>query len=114
MNSSMSFKVKTISVFEKQAKRLIKKYPSLKKEIKTLVSEIKKEPTLGTPIGFDCYKIRLSIASKSKGKSGGARVITHLIYKEDAVYLLTIYDKSEMENVSDKEIANFLKLIPQL
>lgn len=109
---SMSFNVKTISVFERQAKRLMKKFPSLKKEIKELVAELKEKPTKGTSIGNDCHKIRLAIASKGKGKSGGARVITHFIYKDDTVYLLSIFDKSDMENLTDKEILELIKLIP--
>lgn len=108
----MSFNIKTITVFERQAKRLIKKYPSLKKELLTLILEVKEDATKGTSIGNNCYKIRLAIASKGKGKSGGARVITHLIYKNDTVYLLTIYDKSEIENLTDKEIFELIKLIP--
>ena len=90
----------------------MKKFPSLKKEIQTLVSELKEEPNKGTSIGHDCYKIRLAISSKGKGKSGGARVITHLVYKNDTVYLLAIFDKSDMENLSDKEILEIIKLIP--
>jgi mRNA-degrading endonuclease RelE of RelBE toxin-antitoxin system len=55
----MSFNVKTISVFERQAKRLMKKFPSLKKEIQELIKELKEEPEKGTSIGHNCYKIRL-------------------------------------------------------
>jgi len=108
----MSFNVKTISVFERQAKRLMKKFPSLKKEIQTLISKLKEEPEKGTYIGYNCYKIRLAIASKGKGNSGGARVITHLIFKDNTVYLLTIYDKSDIENLTDKEILELIKSIP--
>jgi mRNA-degrading endonuclease RelE of RelBE toxin-antitoxin system len=108
----MNFNVKTISVFERQAKRLMKKFPSLKKEIQELIKELKEEPEKGTSIGHNCYKIRLVIASKGKGKSGGARVITHLVFKDDTVYLLTIYDKSDIENLTDKEISELIKLIP--
>lgn len=108
----MSFEVKTISVFERQAKRLIKKFPSLKTEILELIKELKKQPKKGIPIGHNCYKIRLAIASKGKGKSGGARIITHLVFKNNVLYLLTIYDKSEIENLTDKEILEFIKLIP--
>jgi mRNA-degrading endonuclease RelE of RelBE toxin-antitoxin system len=108
----MSFSVKTISVFERQAKRLMRKFPSLKKEIQNLISELKEKPTKGTSIGHDCYKIRLIIASKGKGKSGGARIITHLVYKKGTVYLLSIYDKSAIENLTDKEILELIKLIP--
>lgn len=109
---SMSFSVKSISVFERQAKRLMKKFPSLKKELQTLISELTEKPTQGTSIGNDCYKIRISIGSKGKGKSGGARIITHLVYKNDTVYLLSIYDKSDMESLIDKEILELIKLIP--
>lgn len=89
----------------------MRKFPSLKKEIQELIKELKVEPKRGTSIGHNCYKIRLGIASKRKGKSGGARVITHLVFKDDTVYLLTIYDKSDIENLTDKEILELIKLI---
>jgi mRNA-degrading endonuclease RelE of RelBE toxin-antitoxin system len=108
----MSFNVKSISVFERQAKRLIKKFPSLKKEIQELVKELKEEPEKGSSIGHNCYKIRLAIFSKGKGKSGGARVISHVFYMDNTVYLLSIYDKSDIENLTDKEILDLIKLIP--
>jgi mRNA-degrading endonuclease RelE of RelBE toxin-antitoxin system len=108
----MGFSVKTISVFERQAKRLIKKFPSLRKEIQNLVKELMDNPERGTSIGRDCYKIRIAIASKGKGKSGGARVITHLVLKDGIVYLLSIYDKSDIESLTDKEILELIKLIP--
>jgi hypothetical protein len=41
-----------------------------------IIDELTENPTLGTPIGKDCYKLRIAIASKNKGKSGGARMIT--------------------------------------
>jgi len=108
----MSFNVKTISIFERQTKRLVKKYPSLKKEIQKLIRVLKEDPENGTSIGHNCYKIRLAIASKGKGKSGGARVITHVIFKDDTVYLISIYDKSDIENLTDKDILELIKLIP--
>jgi mRNA-degrading endonuclease RelE of RelBE toxin-antitoxin system len=108
----MSFSVKTIPVFERQAIRLMKKFPSLKKEIQVLIKILKEDPEKGTSIGHNCYKIRLAIASKGKGKSGGARVITHIVFKDGIVYLLTIYDKSDIESLSDKDILRLLKLIP--
>jgi len=108
----MSFNIKTISVFERQAKRLVKKFPSLKKEIQELIKELKEEPEKGTSIGNNCYKIRLGIASKGKGKSGGARVIIHVVFKDGIVYLLSIYDKSELENLTDNEILELIKQVP--
>lgn len=109
----MSYKVKTIPKFDKELKRLVKKYPSLKNEFFKLIQELKQQPDHGTPIGNSCYKIRLAIASKGKGKSGGARVITYLQITDTTVFLLSIYDKSEQENIPDKELAELLKFIPE-
>ena len=107
----MSFNVKILFVFERQSKRLKKKFPSLKKELQKLINELKEEPTKGTFIGQNCHKIRLAITSKGKGKSGGARVITHIVFKDDTVYMLSIYDKSDIDNLSDKEIMELIKQI---
>jgi len=109
----MNYKVKSIEVFERQAKRLVKKYASLKQELLTLIQELKEHPKQGTTIGKGCYKIRLAIASKGKGKSGGARVITNFVIADHTVYLLAIYDKAERENLTDKELIELLKYIPQ-
>lgn len=108
----MSYSVKTISVFEKQAKKLSKKYPSLKSDLRGLISTLKDKPTTGTIITENCYKIRLAIKSKGKGKSGGARVITYVAISDQTVYLLSIYDKSDKENLSDQELIDLLSQIP--
>ena len=108
----MSYKVKTIVVFEKQAKRLTKKYASLKNELMLLISHLKENPEQGTPLGKNCYKLRIAISSKKKGKSGGARVITNFVLTDSTVYLLTIYDKSEIENITKKELQELLKYVP--
>lgn len=108
----MSYKVISIPWFEKELKRLVKKYPSLKKEYIEFVHVLMQKPDEGTSLGNNCYKIRIAIASKGKGKSGGARVITHLQVTKTTVYLLTIFDKSELENITDKELAALLKFIP--
>lgn len=107
----MSYKVVTIRAFDRQAKRLLKKYPSLKSEFLELVTALKEDPTQGTELGNNCYKIRVAIASKGKGKSGGARVITHFYVSDDTVILMSIYDKSEQANISDKQLLSLLKQI---
>ena len=108
----MSYKVKTISVFEKQAKKLIKKYPSLKNELLELISQLKRNPSQGISLGKNCFKIRIAISSKGKGKSGGGRIITNIVVTDNTVFLLTIYDKSEQENITDKELETLLEFIP--
>ena len=109
----MSYNVYTLRPFDKQLKRLVKKDPSLKKEYIDLIDSLENNPEQGTAIGNKCYKIRLAITSKGKGKSGGARVIANLVIEDDAVYLLTIYDKSEKSNLTDAELAELLKQVPE-
>ena len=109
----MSYDVLSIPPFDKQLKRLAKKYPSLKIEFAKLIESLAKQPEQGTALGNNCYKIRIAIASKGKGKSGGARVITNFIIAEATVYLLSIYDKSEKENLTDKELDELLQFVPE-
>lgn len=68
----MSYNVKTISVFEKQTRMLSRKYPSLKYDLLLLVQALKENPQQGKALGNNCFKIRLAVKSKAKGKSGGA------------------------------------------
>lgn len=105
----MSYNVVTIPPFDRQLKRLAKKYRSLKKDLAELGLQLAENPEMGKPIGQDCYKIRLAISSKGKGKSSGERIITHVYVAECTLYLLSIYDKSEQENISDKELDELLK-----
>jgi len=107
----MKSNVFTIPPFDKQLKRLVKKFPSLKAEFSRLLEELEDNPEMGIALVNQCYKIRLAIASKGKGKSGGARIITHLQVVDNSVFLLAIYDKSEQENISDKEINYLLSFI---
>jgi mRNA-degrading endonuclease RelE of RelBE toxin-antitoxin system len=109
----MRYNILTIPPFDKQLKRLAKKYPSLKKEFAELLESLEQEPEQGTNLGNNCYKIRIAIASKGKGKSGGARVITNFVITEETVFLISIYDKSEKENLSDKELDELLKYVPE-
>lgn len=107
----MNYNVLTIPPFDKQLKRLARKYPSLKEEYEQLIDSLEFEPGQGTELGNNCFKIRISIASKVKGKSGGARVITTIVVTEKTVYLLSIYDKSEKQSLTNKELKELLKFI---
>ena len=107
----MNFSVIPSDKFKKEAKRLIKKFPSLKHELADLSTTLANELEAGTPLGNNTYKIRLAIKSKGKGKSGGARVITYAVKEDNEVYLLTIYDKSEFDNVDDKTIKYIIETL---
>jgi len=107
----MSYNVKTLSVFEKNLKKLAKKYPSIKSDFLELLDSLEINPSQGTALGNNTFKVRMKITSKNKGKSGGARVITNIYVQKETVFLLTIYDKSEESTISDKEILELVKLI---
>lgn len=97
-------------MFDKEAKRLGKKYPSLKKDLIALGNGLLENPLLGVDLGNGFRKIRLAIASKGKGKSHGARVITYTeavvnVDEEGVVTLLYIYDKGERDTITAAEIA---------
>ena len=95
--------------FKREFKRLAKKFPSLKDEVRELVQNLYETPELGESMGNGCFKIRLSIAAKGTGKRGGARLITYVRLINDRIDLLSIYDKSEQSDISDKDISNILK-----
>ena len=107
----MNYSIIPLLTFNKQLKRLIKKYPYFKIDFSEFIKTLYQQPIQGDHIGNNCYKVRIAITAKNKGKSGGARVITHFVINKGEIYLLSIYDKSERENITENEIKEFLKLI---
>lgn len=117
----MSVTVRITRSFKSAAKPLLKKYPSLASDLLQLEKELQENPKQGTALGHNTYKIRLKIASK--GKSGGARVISLVettligeiqIAGEDiTVNLITIYDKADTAAISDKELKELIKAFHQ-
>ena len=101
--------------FERGAKALRKKYPSFEKDYDTFLDELEKNPFAGESLGQHTYKHRMAIASKGKGKSGGARVITYNVQQTGSenilITLMTIYDKSDIENVSDAYLKSLVQQI---
>jgi mRNA-degrading endonuclease RelE of RelBE toxin-antitoxin system len=104
----MSYNIIPTHRFEKELKRLVKKFPSLKGEFAGLIDDLSTLPTLGVSLGNNCFKVRLAISSKGKGKSGGARVITCVYVESSSVYLLTIYDKSEKSDLKSSELIEII------
>ena len=105
----MNYNIELTDNFKKEAKRLAKKYKSLKTDIAELVAELEINPTKGISLGNDIYKIRLAIKSKGKGKSGGARIMSYVKVIQTEVLLFSIYNKGEKDSISDKEIKDLIK-----
>jgi mRNA-degrading endonuclease RelE of RelBE toxin-antitoxin system len=116
----MNCKIIAIDDFNRDAKRLAKKYASLKGELKELEAQLLANPRMGILIRENTYKIRFAVKSKGRGKSGGLRIITHLIELEIeiseseieqdiTVILVAIYDKSEIENIDDAYLRSVIE-----
>lgn len=104
--------IKYLQEFARQAKALRRKYKSFEVDYNNFLDSIERNPFQGTSLGAGVYKVRMQITSKRKGKSGGARVLTWVVTEQDddiIVTLLTIFDKSEFPNVSDRYIKSLVK-----
>ena len=121
----MNYSIIVIDNFKKEAKPLLKKYPSLRNELEALQAQLLENPRMGVKITENLYKIRLAVKSKGRGKSGGMRVLTYVwkilveLAENDeesktTIFLASIYDKSEEENVSDKDMARLIDEIQNM
>ncbi|HWZ04828.1 MAG TPA: type II toxin-antitoxin system RelE/ParE family toxin [Mucilaginibacter sp.] len=105
----MSYKIILTPNFQKEFKKLNKKYPSLKADLIELTDSLLMQPIQGDLVFKNCYKVRFAIKSKGKGKSGGARLINYVRIEDEKIYFLSVYDKSEKDTVSDNDIKFLLK-----
>ena len=104
----MIYKIIPTPQFSKSVKSLFKKYKLIANDLKNLEKELTVNPKAGIELGNNCYKLRVQNSSVPTGKSGGFRVIYYLKV-EDRIFLLEIYSKSDLENISDDKILNILK-----
>jgi mRNA-degrading endonuclease RelE of RelBE toxin-antitoxin system len=102
-------RIDAIPSFAKDIKALKKKYRSIDNDFEKFIESLLENPLQGDGLGNDCYKVRMAIESKNKGKSGGARVITCVKIVNETIYLLSIYDKSSQSTITDKALNELLK-----
>lgn len=120
MINDVPMSVRFADEFEKELYRLSKKYRQIKKDIKPVIDQIQQGIFLGDCakrtlrerlIGFGAdlyiYKVRVKNSNIQKGKSAGYRLI-YLWESETSILLLTIYSKSEREDISTNEIEGIL------
>ena len=112
MTNEKKINIYHTETFKKEAKILSKKYNSFEDDIEIVLNEIRNNPQYGISLGKNCYKIRFALKSKGKGKSGGGRLITLVKIIKQTVYLLSVYDKSSRDSVSDKELDELINEIP--
>jgi mRNA-degrading endonuclease RelE of RelBE toxin-antitoxin system len=105
----MNFDVVILAEAKREVKSLSKRYKSFKDDLLQLILSLEAEPQQGEPLGKDCFKIRLAVSSKNKGKSGGARIITCVKIVAETVFIIAVYDKSDFDSIPDKVIDDRLK-----
>jgi len=103
-------KFETVPLFDKQYKKLAKKYNLIKSDVEEFIINFDDLHQQATSIKNDLYKIRLANSNKNKGKRAGYRVY-YYIKVEETVYLLTIYDKSEIEKIDENILIEMIKKI---
>jgi mRNA-degrading endonuclease RelE of RelBE toxin-antitoxin system len=104
----MNLKIIVLEHFTKEVKKLAKRYKQIASDLKELETLLLEDAKSGVHLGSRCYKIRLANSSIPTGKSGGFRVIYYYLDEENNIYLMSIYAKSDLENISDEKIIEIL------
>ena len=108
----MNYEIKVSSYFLAEAKRLKKRYRSFLDDLEVLKASLQENPFQGVELSPGIRKIRMTISSKGRGQSGGARVITYtcIVSEQDGVIvLLLLYDKSDASSVKLSVVKKIIK-----
>ncbi len=105
----MNYKIVPSDEFKKNVKSLKKKYRNIKKDIELLAEELLLNPCIGTELGNNTYKIRIKNRDNNKGKSAGYRIITYIVDEQSKIFLVSIYSKSEQDNILDDELKSLIE-----
>lgn len=83
-------------------------------EYRGLQSYLIERPDAGAIIQRSGGVRKVRWAAGGKGKSGGVRVIYYWVKADDQIVLLTLYGKSEKDDLSAAELKRIVKLIEEL
>jgi len=104
----MNFNIETIPRFEKDVKKLKKKFPKIKNDLTELINKLSSNPKIGINLGENIFKVRFPNSSIPTGKSGGFRIITYYKYN-DTLYLVTIYSKTEQDDILTEKLKKIIQ-----
>jgi hypothetical protein len=104
----MNLKLIPTPSFIKSVKRLSKKYKKIADDLQVLQDELSSNSYKAVELGSNCFKMRIANSSIPTGQSGGFRVV-FFTKIENKIYLLAIYSKSDLSNISDENILQILK-----
>jgi hypothetical protein len=101
-------KIEFLEHFDKRVEKLLKDFPRVIKDIRTFHTSLLADKENPTPLGSGFFKSRVKNSDKNKGKSAGYRIITYYV-RDEKIYFVEIYDKSERESISKDELMAILK-----
>ena len=104
----MKLQIVEQELYRKAHKKLSKQYRHLQNDIDNFLNSIDSKEDLGIELKSNVFKARVKNSDKNKGKSAGYRLISYLIIINNELHLLYIYDKSKLENLTEKEIDNLI------
>ena len=105
----MNLKLIPTPEFSRSVKKLNKKYRLISKDLKILENELITNPKSGIELGNNSFKVRIPNSSIPTGKRGGFRVVYYYKDQKDKIYLLYIYSKTDIENISNRKLADILE-----
>ena len=112
--SLTSYKVVLTPSFKSCIRRLEKRYPNIKDDVRVAIHALLQEPRLGVviPGGSGVRKLRVRSSDLQRGKRGGFRLLYSLDERSQLIiYLVFIYAKSDREDVTRKELQDLMREI---
>ena len=98
--------------FQKNLRDLVKRYRNIRSDIQTITQDLETGNLVGDRIAgvgenYVVHKVRVRNRDIQKGKSAGYRLI-YQVESDTSILLLTIYSKSDQEDIAAEEIREIL------
>jgi mRNA-degrading endonuclease RelE of RelBE toxin-antitoxin system len=100
-----------LPTFTRNIRTLKKKYRSILEDIQPVIHQLENGETPGdqvSGIGYPVFKVRIKNTDVQKGKSGGYRLIYYL-KSTTSILLLTLYTKSDQDDVSAEDLRSIIE-----
>lgn len=98
------FDITKTPFFEKRVRELKKRFRNIEEDLDGWSERLNDIKELGVQLKSNVYKVRIANSDKNRGKSSGYRLITYLKFCNNELVFIYIYDKSDIENISENEL----------
>ncbi|MGB3492917.1 MAG: type II toxin-antitoxin system RelE/ParE family toxin [Elainellaceae cyanobacterium] len=106
MTEQPYIQVEAAPTFNRNLRKLAKKYRRIKQDIQPVVQQLQQGELPGdriSGVSYPVFKLRVRNSDIQKGKSGGYRLI-YYAKLDNQIILLTIYTKSEQVDIAADDI----------